>query len=58
MLPYRSIGVVFLVVVVGPDGNLWQKFWYVSQVRHHLFVLHTVQRKKKAPDVDIDGDES
>lgn len=47
MLTHRSIGVVFLVIVVGPDGDLWQKFWYVGQVRHPLFVLHTVKRKKK-----------
>lgn len=47
MFTYRSIGVVFLVIVMGPDGDLWQKFGYVGQVRHPLFVLHTVKRKGK-----------
>lgn len=58
MLTYRSIGVVFLVIVVGPDGDLWQEFWYVGQVRHPLFVLHTVKRKRNVQDADIHGDDS
>lgn len=44
---YRFIGKVFFVVLVSPDGYLWQKPWYVGQGGHPLFVLHAVQHTGK-----------
>lgn len=38
---YRSIGVVFLIVLVGADGDLGQIPRYVREGGHPLFVLHT-----------------
>lgn len=38
---------------MGPDGDLWQEFWYVDQVRHRPFVLHTGKRKKNVQDASI-----
>lgn len=53
---YRLIGVVFLIVLVGPDCYLWQKLRYVGQGGHPLFVLHTVkQRRQRAEKLHADA---
>lgn len=44
---YRSIGVVFLIVLVGADGDLGQIPRYVREGGHPLFVLHTAGGKRK-----------
>ncbi len=44
---YRFKGVVFFIVLVGPNGYLWQKLWYVGQGCNPLFVFHAVKHREK-----------
>lgn len=40
---YRFIGIEFFIVLVGPDGYLWQELWYVGQGCHPVLVFHAVK---------------
>ena len=44
---YRFVSIVFFIVVVGPDGYLWQEPGYVGQGCNLLFVFHAAKKREK-----------